>query len=323
MAAVHPDDRLRVEQRYEEGIRSGQAFAMELRFRAGDGQYRWFLSRATPLRNADGAVTKFLGTATDIEDIKRAQVLALNHTDELERAVAERTLELSETIGELEGLSYGVAHDMRAPLRAMRGYAELLLEGDLGALEPAARGYLERIAAAAARLDSLIDDVLTYTRVLRSGMKLEPVDVERTLREVISNYPDLKSHADAIGIAGPLPRLLGHEASLTQCFANLLTNAVKFVSPGIAPRVRVHAEDRGTDARIWIEDNGIGIAPRDQERIFNIFERISGPNAYGGTGVGLAVVRKAVTRLHGQVGVESTPGEGSRFWLQLPKVTFP
>jgi signal transduction histidine kinase len=204
-------------------------------------------------------------------------------------------------------------------MRAMRGYAELLLGAHASALDANGRSHLEKITAGARRLDSLIDDVLTYTRVIRSELTLEPVDVEALLREVVENYPAAQAHASAITIAGPMPPVVAHEASLTQCFSHLLANALKFTAPATRPQVRIYAEDEGAAVRIWIEDNGIGIAPHDQERIFNLFERITGPDQYGGTGLGLAVVRKAVERLKGRVGVESTPGRGSRFWVQLSK----
>ena len=143
------------------------------------------------------------------------------------------------------------------------------------------------------------------------------------LRELVQNFPELSVHAAGIAIEGPLPRVLGHEASLAQCFVHLLSNAVTFVAPGVTPHVRVTGEEREGAVRIWIEDNGTGIAPRDHERIFNLFERIGNSNTHRGLGIGLAIVRKTLERAQGRVGVESELGRGSRFWIQLPKAPTP
>jgi signal transduction histidine kinase len=120
-------------------------------------------------------------------------------------------------------------------------------------------------------------------------------------------------------VAGPLPKVRAHEATLTQILANLLSNALKFVAPGTRPSVRFWAEDRGNQARLWLQDNGIGIPQREQERVFRVFERLNGTR-YPGTGIGLSIVRKGSERMAGKTGLESEPGQGTRFWIELPKV---
>jgi len=240
-----------------------------------------------------------------------------HHAGELEEMVAVRTARLRETIGELEAFSYSVSHDMRAPLRAMRGFADILLEKHSAQLDAEGLQYLEKIHAAAGRMDTLIQDVLTYTRVLQAEVKTEPVDLDALVRQVIGIYPQLQTDAAQIQIEGVLPKVLGGEASLAQCVSNLLTNAVKFVTAGTKPRIKIRAETIGADIRLWVEDNGIGIASKDQVRIFKMFERVDRASAYEGTGMGLTIVRKAVERMGGQMGVESEAGQGSKFWIQL------
>jgi signal transduction histidine kinase len=261
---------------------------------------------------------------TEISERKRAEQElatakdAVNHyAVELENTVAERTARLRETIGELEAFSYSVSHDMRAPLRAMRGFSKILLERHSAKLDAEGVNYLERIDAAAGRMDALIQDVLTYTRVLRADVKIEPVELDALVRQVIGIYPQLQSGEVEIQIEGVLPKVMGGEASLAQCISNLLTNAVKFVAPGTKPRIKIRAEAIAADIRLWVEDNGIGIAPEDQVRIFKMFERVDRATAYEGTGMGLTIVRKAVERMGGQMGVESEFGHGSKFWIQL------
>jgi signal transduction histidine kinase len=145
------------------------------------------------------------------------------------------------------------------------------------------------------------------------------LDVAKLVREIIESYPQLQAPNAEIQIEGELPKVIGNDASLAQCLSNLLTNAVKFVARGTKPSVVIRAEDVGAEVRLWIEDNGIGIEPKDQKRIFSMFERVHPESAYEGTGIGLAIVRKAAERMGGSAGVRSEIGHGSKFWIQLKK----
>ncbi len=261
----------------------------------------------------------------DISERKKAERALASAQDELSRHaaqleahVAERTARLRETIGELEMFSYSVAHDMRAPLRAMEGFAQLLLEDSAGELTPEAKKHVAYITAAASRMDMLIQDVLTYTTILHSEIKTSVVDLDTLVRQVIQTYPQLHTADVQIVIEGFLPKALGHAAAMSQCISNLLTNAVKFVAPGVRPRVKVRAEQTPSYVRLWVEDNGIGIEAKDHKRIFGMFERVH--SQYEGTGIGLTIVRKSIERLRGNVGLESALGKGSRFWLEFRRI---
>lgn len=240
-------------------------------------------------------------------------------TTTLQEHVEERTARLKEIIGELEMFSYAVAHDMRAPLRAMEGYANILME-DFGVNLPIeGQGHLRYIMAAAVRLDSLIQDVLTYSTVLHTDMKLSILDLNTLVQQIILTYPQLHSGSVAVKIIGTLPKISGHPAAVSQCISNVLTNAAKFVATGTAPRITIRAEELNGYVRLWVEDNGIGIDPKDQKRIFGMFERVT--NTYEGNGIGLAIVRKSIQRLQGNAGVESSLGNGSKFWLEFKPAT--
>lgn len=285
----------------------------------------------------------------EIEDRKLAeaaqqttnQCLA-DQAGELERLVADRTEKLRDTVADLEAFSYSVAHDMRTPLRGMQGFARILLEDYAKQLDADAHSYLERIASSAARMDMLIQDVLNYTRVMRSEALLESVDLDRLVRDMIATYPGWQAPKVTIQVEGSLATVLGHEGFLTQCVSNILSNAIKFVAPGVTPQVRIWAEDRSAlivqppgssekgnkvekgaeDAavvRVWFEDNGIGIAAEDRSRVFRMFERINPAEQFEGTGMGLTIVRKAVQRLGGRVDFESKVATGSKFWIELKK----
>ncbi|HXS67878.1 MAG TPA: PAS domain S-box protein, partial [Candidatus Polarisedimenticolia bacterium] len=239
--------------------------------------------------------------------------------ENLERMVNERTASLREAIAQMEEFSYSVSHDLRAPVRAMQCYAEVLMEDYGQRLDEPAKKYLERIIGGGARMDRLIQDILTYSRLSRREIQSQPIDLDKLTREIVRQYQDMISstHAD-ISVEGHLHDVIGHEASLSQAISNLISNAVKFVAPGAQPKVRIRTDQRNGHVRLWVEDNGIGIKPEYQHRLFSVFERVHPEKNYEGTGIGLAIVRKATERMGGKAGVESDGVTGSRFWIQLP-----
>ncbi|MBL6456248.1 CHASE3 domain-containing protein [Belnapia sp. T6] len=237
----------------------------------------------------------------------------------LEREVEERTATLEEANAELEAFAATISHDLRAPARAIGGYAEALEEDAGPRLAPVERGYLARIAGAAERMDGLIDDILGYSRLARQDLPLGRVELEQVVEAVLDQLREEAAGA-RIALRGPLPAVRGHAGALHLAVTNLLGNALKFTAPGQAPEVTIRAEpaEEGL-VRLWVEDRGIGIAPADQDRIFRPFERLHGREAYPGSGVGLAIVRRVAERLGGACGVVPAPGQGSRFWLDLPE----
>lgn len=251
------------------------------------------------------------------EELATAQRKLQTHATDLEAQVSERTCKLRDTIAELETISYSISHDMRAPLRAMQGFAQALLDDHKSKLDADGAAYLERISSAARRLDSLIQDILLYTGVTREKLVLADIALEPAVREIIVTYhPDQEG---CICVERPLPAVRAHQAFLSQILSNLITNALKFVPRGRVPRVRIRAEDAGEFAKIWVEDEGIGISPEHASRIFQVFGRLHSDSEYPGTGIGLAIVKRAAERLGGEVGVQSAPGQGSRFWITLRK----
>lgn len=250
---------------------------------------------------------------------QEAQEKLNRYAEDLERSVAERTASLRQTIGELEAFSYSVSHDLRTPLRAMEGYARALLEDCADKLAPEHYGYLERIVRGAGRLDRLTLDVLAYSRVSRAECAVHPVDLNRLLSDILDQYPQFASAKARIEIEGELLPVMGHPALLTQCISNLLGNALKFVDEGKEPQVRIFTEKAGENVRLYICDNGIGIAAEHRERLFKLFGRVHDEKRYDGTGIGLAVVKRAVDRMGGAVDFESQPGRGTQFWIELPQ----
>ena len=258
------------------------------------------------------------------------QLVAINQN--LEREIAERKRaeaeikrradELEAANKELEAFSYSVSHDLRTPLRAMQGFAQALNEDFADRLGPVAQDYTRRIVAAACRMDTLIQDLLAYSRLSRAQMLLQPLDLRSIMAQIQAQTEGEFREREAVveaAIPEAFPHVMAHATTLVQVVTNLLTNAVKFVASGVRPHVRVWAEERGEWGRLWVEDNGIGIAPEHQVRIFRVFERLHGSETYPGTGIGLAIAAKGMERMGGRAGVESTPGKGSKFWIELPK----
>jgi PAS domain S-box-containing protein len=276
---------------------------------------------SAPMRDRDGALLGVVLVFHNATESRQAQKAMRQYSDELEIKVNERTAHLRAAIDQLETFSYTISHDLRAPLRAMRGFAEATLEDYGDRLDEDGRDYLNRITKAAERLDRLIQELLTYTRVVRADAPLVDVDLDKVTREITENYPNLHEPAAEVQIGSRLPHVWGHESALTQVIANLLGNAAKFVPQGTHPRIRIWSEETPEHKmRLWIKDNGIGVEMKDAGRIFTMFERANTDPRYGGTGVGLAIVKKAVEAMHGAVGVEPCPEGGSRFWVELQPV---
>jgi signal transduction histidine kinase len=251
------------------------------------------------------------------EALHRAQALLTNRAGQLEGLVAERTTELSATNKQLEAFVYSIAHDLRAPLRAMQGYASLLVQEASAALSETGRQHAARISKSAQFMDALLIDLLAFSRISQQHVELTPVNLQTVVESVLSRlHEDIQKKNALVDSSGPWPVVLAHEATLAQVLFNLLSNALKFTTPDVPPKVRLRAEEQSEFIRVWVEDNGPGIAADHQGQIFRLFTRLEG-GKHEGTGIGLAIVQKGVERMGGRVGVESIPGQGCRLWFEL------
>jgi len=350
-----PPDHLAEEPSILERIRRGESIDhYETVRRRKDGELLDVSLTVSPIRNDQGEVVGASKIARDIshrkrneEALRQAQTLLADRAEQLEQAVVERTAELSATNKQLEAFAYSVAHDLRAPVRSMEGFSAMLLEEAGASLSEAGQDFANRINRAAQFMDSLLMDLLTFSSTAQQRIELAPVKLETVVKTVLSRLEkDIQETNACVKTSGPWPTVLAHESTLGQVLFNLVSNALKFVSPGVSPIVHVRAEEvpfgvqpsgcldedtlkRGqqtgalTDpvrrerwVRVWVEDKGIGIAPAHQEQVFRLFTRLHG-DQYPGTGVGLAIVQKGMERMGGRVGVESALDQGSRFWFEL------
>lgn len=272
----------------------------------------------TPVFGHDAGLIAFTVIARDITLRRAAEKSAREHGEMLERLVAERTARLRETINQLEEFSYTVSHDLRGPLRAMQGYADALLTDHAAELSPEAKLCADRIARSAVRMDRLTGDVLAYSRVATVALQKGVVDLDTLIPELAIQLCGEERAALVFEILRPLSAVMGHDALLGQALSNLMGNSIKFVAPETRPRVKIWTVREARNVRVFIADNGIGIPEEHSQRVFEMFERGDVAKEYEGTGVGLAIVKKSVERLGGQLGLTSEVGRGTTFWIQLP-----
>jgi signal transduction histidine kinase len=237
---------------------------------------------------------------------------------ELERRVAERTASLQEATDDLNTFVYSVAHDLRAPSRAQYGFSMMLLESQRDRLSKEGVQCVEKIKQAALKMDALVSSLLAYVGVSREQPVIEAVDVAGCIRQLLHDSAAKIEPANAlIHSSQAQGTVLASESSLRRALSHLLDNALKFSKPGQRVEITFRSEPIGDRTRIWIEDNGIGIAPRYHPKLFGVFQRLHGDGQYGGIGIGLALVKRSIQRMGGRVGVESQADQGCRFWIEL------
>ena len=262
----------------------------------------------------------------EIENRKRVEAELItakqrveNSNIELERRVAERTVELEKSVRFLDNFCYSIAHDLRAPLRAMQGFTMVLQEDYSKHLDKTGKEYGDRIIQASQRMDKLILDLLEYGRLNHVKLRCEDVSLDQVVRHAIARSEEKITKQEAvILVRNPLSHVWADVSLLHVIFHHLIDNALKFTQPGTKPLIEIRTEQAGETVKVFVRDEGVGVDPQHQQRIFRLFETLQ-PTRPTETGVGLALVGKAVERLNGKVGIISERGKGSTFWIELPK----
>ena len=270
-------------------------------------------TRKLPVFDSAGRPRYLLGISEDITEQRRAQeaIRALNAD------LAARARQLEDMNKELESFSYSVSHDLRAPLRAVDGYARMIEEDYAERLDGEGRRLLGVVRASSGRMGRLIDDLLAFSRLGRQAMARAKVDMAALVDEVIAEMRE-RFPGTQIEI-GALPDAEGDGALLKQVWTNLIGNALKYSAKAPAPRVCIRAEDGEDENVYWVEDNGAGFDMRYRDKLFGVFQRLHRADEFEGTGVGLAIVQRIVARHGGRVDAEATPGRGAMFSFALPK----
>jgi two-component system, chemotaxis family, CheB/CheR fusion protein len=329
MHALHEDDRERTARIWQESVKTGEPYQIEYRLRNAHGEYQWFLDRGLPMKDKNGNTLKWFGTCTNIEDQK-------NHHMILERKIRERTTQLQElneelerSNKELENFAYIASHDLQEPLRKIRAFGDLLKKKFTGDLSDQGKEYINRMQHASYRMQKLIDDLLSYSRVSRNPQLSETVDLTELAKEVVDDLEETIKNTHATVRINVLPTINGDRRQLKQLFQNLISNGIKFHKKNenpvveIKPRWRDEKTDslhkkNGRSLELIFSDNGIGFDEKYHDKIFTIFQRLHGRIEYEGTGIGLAICKKIVENHNGTIYAKSEPGVGTEFIVVLP-----
>ena len=287
----------------------------ELVQRRSDGEAIVVMSRWAAHRARDGRLLGTMQANRDITSRKQAEADLVHRASELEQA----NTQLARSNEELEQFAYIASHDLSEPLRAISGPISLLARRYHDQLDAEADQFIDFAVDGCRRMQAMIDDLLVFSRAGRVDGKMQIVDCNLVVGTVLAELAPRIAETGAVVRVDPLPTVASQPIQLGQVFRNLISNALKFVAPGVVPEVAVSAERTGDEWRFSVTDNGIGIEPRHRERIFGMFKRLHSRTEYSGSGIGLALCKRIIQREEGRIGVEGAPsGGGSRFWFALP-----
>jgi hypothetical protein len=318
--AIHPDDRDAVNTTYSRSVATREPYEIVHRLRMADGRIKHVRERCESHYADDGTALRSVGTVQDITDQRQAEQAVERLNLELEHRVRERTASLDAANKELATFTYTVSHDLKAPLRSIDGYSRLLLLDHADRLNDEGRNLLQIVRKSTAQMGQLIDDLLAYAHVERSAVATSPCDLHALLKALLAERAsEIAERNVTIRMPATWPEVVADQDGLALALRNVLENALKFSQGVSEPVIEIGGQEQAASWLLWVRDQGIGFDMKYHDRIFEIFQRLQRTEEYPGTGVGLAIVRRAMERMGGRVWAESMPGQGSTFWLEIPK----
>ncbi len=308
--AHHPDYLESVTEEWSRSIKEGKPYDNIFPLRSKVGDYHWFLTRVTPIRDDQGKIMRWFGTNTDVTERMDSEEKLKKTMDELKRSNKE-----------LQQFAYAASHDLQEPLRMITSFSQLLERRYKDRLDKDAEEFIEFIVEGSQRMKQLIDDLLAYSRVSSMDVKeFEKIDLETILNVVLSNLSVSIKENNAIITHDTLPTVFADESQMVQLFQNLIGNAIKFKGKN-KPKIHISTKKDENDWKFGVADNGIGIDPKHQEQIFEVFKRLHTREEYPGTGIGLSIAKKIIQQHGGQIWVESELGKGTTFYFTIPNKT--
>jgi len=317
-AGVHAEDFQRCMTVYMDAFVERRDFRMEYRLRRSDGQFRWILDTGRPRFASDGSFEGYIGSCIDITELRESSAALRRLNDELEDRVEDRTAELKHANAELEAFSYSVSHDLRAPLRAIDGFSNILMELHGPSLDENGRHYLGRICKGAGRMGELIDDLLNLSKLNRVELKPVRVDLGPIARTVVEEHRKLDPDRHVEVLIGDGLSATGDPGLLRIVLENLVGNSWKFTRA--TPEARIEVGCRRSDFRrpvFFVRDNGAGFDMAYADKLFGAFQRLHHESEFEGTGIGLATVARIIHRHGGKIWAEGAPGRGATFSFTL------
>ncbi len=302
---IQPEYAADVKQEWSRSINDGKLYDNTFPIRSKDGNYRWFLTRITPINDDKGKINCWFGTSTDIMVRKQAE-------SQLELTLKQ----LRRSNSELEQFTYIASHDLQEPLRMICSFLQLLQRRYEYQLDADADEFIEFAVDGANRMHDLIENLLEFSEVTTEGKKFNNVDMKNVLEETLNNLAISIRENNATITYGKLPVLKADYKQMIQLFENLIGNAIKYRNKN-SPQINISARKEDRKWIFSIKDNGIGIDPKYSDRIFKIFKRLHSNNKYEGTGIGLAISKRIVERHGGNMWVDSKSGEGSTFYFTI------
>ncbi|CAG0967750.1 partial Phytochrome-like protein cph1, partial [Gammaproteobacteria bacterium] len=315
---VHPDDLASCRAILKRVVVNGEKVSgFEYRVQHKNGIWYWHSSNASAIYDAGGRIVSFLGIARNITERKHAEEEIKKLNAELEQRVADRTAQLEAANKELDAFAYSVSHDLRAPLRHIDGFLDLL-KNRLPNLDEKSLHYMTNISSSATRMGTLIDDLLSFSRMGRQEMSNTRVDLASLVREVIRELePDAQNRSIHWHIAD-LPTVTGDRAMLRVVLVNFLSNALKFTQLRQQAEIEIGCQSQETETIIFVRDNGVGFDPRYADKLFGVFQRLHRADEFEGTGIGLANVQRIINRHGGRIWAEGAVNQGATFYFSLP-----
>jgi PAS domain S-box-containing protein len=307
-AYIRPDALATVLQAWRNAVASREGFEMEIPIRGANGEFRWFLTRTAAMHDDSGDVSRWFGTSTDIDELKRSREALIASERELRRVNSD-----------LQQFAYSASHDLQEPIRTVAVYTQMIERRYGSMLQGDASTYLRFVSGGAKRMQTLVRDLLNYVETADvQARETQAVESGEALREALANLAATIEETKAEVIADALPAVYMRRTHLQQIFQNLLGNALKYRGAG-SPVIHIAAKRNGCEWIFSVQDNGIGIDPAYKERIFGIFKRLHTSDKYSGTGIGLAICQRIVERYGGRIWVESEPERGSTFFFAVPE----
>jgi PAS domain S-box-containing protein len=318
--AFHADDRDLIDGRWDAAAEAKEPFECEVRlWYAASSGYRIVSLRAAPVLDSEAGIVEWIGTVTDIDDRRRAEEEIKNLNTELEERVRARTVELEATNKELEGFSYSVSHDLRAPLRAIDGYSQMLEEDYRDRIDEEGQRLLAIVRQETGKMGHLIDDLLAFSKLSRKPVDVSSeIDMTHLAKDVAAELMREQKEDRVRLDIWPLPKVPGDRAMLRQVWVNLLSNALKYSGSKPKMEILVTGEVSDGHAVYRVADNGVGFDMKYAGKLFGVFQRLHKADEFEGTGVGLAIVHRVVTRHGGSVRADGKVGEGATFYFTLP-----